>query len=77
MITNPIPTRAEVTDVANAIYEGADAVMLSGETSVGAHPVRCVAQLDAIARQTERWPGLGYEKTWRRIRTRDASPCTR
>ncbi|MCP5179573.1 MAG: pyruvate kinase [Pseudomonadales bacterium] len=62
MITNPIPTRAEVTDVANAIYEGADAVMLSGETSVGAHPVRCVAQLDAIARQTERWPGLGYEK---------------
>ena len=62
MITNPIPTRAEVTDVANAIYEGADAVMLSGETSVGAYPVRCVAQLHAIAEQTERWPGLGYEK---------------
>jgi pyruvate kinase len=62
MITNPIPTRAEVTDVANAIYEGADAVMLSGETSVGAHPERCVAQLHAIAEQSERWPGLGYEK---------------
>ncbi len=62
MIVNPIPTRAEVTDVANAIYEGADAVMLSGETSIGAHPERCVAQLHAIAEQSERWPGLGYEK---------------
>lgn len=62
MITNPIPTRAEVTDVANAIYEGADAVMLSGETSVGSHPERCVEQLHAIAEQSERWPGLGYER---------------
>ena len=62
MIENPIPTRAEVTDVANAIYEGVDAVMLSGETSVGAYPVRCVEQLDSIARHTEPWPGLGYEK---------------
>ena len=62
MIDNPIPTRAEVTDVANAIYEGVDAVMLSGETSVGKHPVRCVEQLNAIATRTERYPGLGYEK---------------
>jgi len=62
MITNPIPTRAEVTDVANAIYEGTDAVMLSGETSLGAHPDRCVAQLHAIAEQSERWPALGHEK---------------
>ncbi len=62
MIENPIPTRAEVTDVANAIYEGVDAVMLSGETSVGVHPVRCVEQLSAIAYRTERFPGLGYEK---------------
>jgi pyruvate kinase len=62
MIENPIPTRAEVTDVANAIYEGVDAIMLSGETSIGKHPVRCVEQLDDIARQSERWPGLGYEK---------------
>ena len=62
MIENPIPTRAEVTDVANAIYEGVDAVMLSGETSVGKHPQRCVQQLVEIAQQSERWPGLGYEK---------------
>ena len=62
MIDNPIPTRAEVTDVANAIYEGVDAVMLSGETSVGNYPVRCVEQLNAIAHQAERFPGLGYEK---------------
>ncbi len=62
MIDNPIPTRAEVTDVANAIYEGVDAMMLSGETSVGKYPVRCVEQLDEIAQQSERWPGLGYER---------------
>ncbi|MCL4170280.1 UNVERIFIED_CONTAM: hypothetical protein GTU68_060890 [Idotea baltica] len=62
MIENPIPTRAEVTDVANAIYEGTDAVMLSGETSVGKHPIRCVEQLVEIAKRAERWPGLGYEK---------------
>ena len=62
MIENPIPTRAEVTDVANAIYEGVDAIMLSGETSVGKHPVRCVRQLHDIALRAELWPGLGYEK---------------
>lgn len=62
MIENPIPTRAEVTDVANAIYEGVDAIMLSGETSVGRHPVRCVRQLHEIAVRAEMWPGLGYEK---------------
>jgi pyruvate kinase len=62
MIENPIPTRAEVTDVANAIYEGVDAVMLSGETSIGKYPVRCVEQLDAIASHSEGWPGLGYEQ---------------
>jgi pyruvate kinase len=61
MITNPIPTRAEVTDVANAIYEGVDAIMLSGETSIGKYPVRCVTQLDAIAQTSERLPSLGFE----------------
>ncbi len=61
MIDHPIPTRAEVTDVANAIYEGVDAVMLSGETSVGQYPVRCVEQLNAIAASSERFPSLGFE----------------
>ena len=63
MIENPIPTRAEVTDVANAVYEGADAVMLSGETSIGKHPVRCVTQLVQITQAAEKYPGLGYEKS--------------
>ena len=49
MITQPTPTRAEVTDVSNAIFEQVDAVMLSGETSVGHYPVRCVEVLDSIA----------------------------
>ncbi len=62
MIHNPIPTRAEVTDVANAVYEGADAVMLSGETGIGSHPVRCVAQLAEITEAAEKYPGLGYER---------------
>ncbi|MAZ45136.1 MAG: pyruvate kinase [Gammaproteobacteria bacterium] len=62
MIDNPIPTRAEVTDVANAIYEGVDGIMLSGETSIGSYPVRCVKQLHEIAVQAESWPGLGYEQ---------------
>jgi len=62
MINNPIPTRAEVTDVANAIYEGADAVMLSGETSIGNYPVECVEFISRIAKQTEKYNTLGYEK---------------
>jgi pyruvate kinase len=54
MISNPIPTRAEVTDVANAVYEQADAVMLSGESTVGKYPVQCVRTLDTIAQRMER-----------------------
>lgn len=60
MIENPIPTRAEVTDVANAIYEEVDAVMLSGETTIGKHPIRCVEQLDEIASTTESIRGLEF-----------------
>jgi pyruvate kinase len=60
MIENPIPTRAEVTDVANAIYEEVDAVMLSGETTVGKYPIRCVEQLVAIAKATETGQGLNF-----------------
>lgn len=54
MVHSSRPTRAEVTDVANAILDGTDAVMLSQETAVGHFPVGAIAMLDAIARQTER-----------------------
>ncbi len=60
MIEHPMPTRAEVSDVANAVYEQADAIMLSGETATGLHPVRCVEVLDQIARRTEKEEGLGF-----------------
>ncbi|MEN9990315.1 MAG: pyruvate kinase [Verrucomicrobiota bacterium] len=60
MITNPTPTRAEVTDVSNATFEEADALMLSGETSVGAYPIRCMEAFVRIASRIERSGGLGY-----------------
>src|SRR6266571_5991902 len=60
MITNPLPTRAEITDVANAVFEQADAIMLSGETTVGRYPVECVQVLDRIALRIERSGGAGY-----------------
>jgi len=60
MIQNPTPTRAEVTDCANAAYEEADALMLSGETSIGKHPLRCIEVLVKIASRLERSGGLGY-----------------
>jgi pyruvate kinase len=56
----PMPTRAEVTDVANAVYEQADAIMLSGETASGKYPVRCIEVLDGIAKRIEREPSLDF-----------------
>ena len=53
MITQAVPTRAEVTDVANAVYEQADCIMLSGETTTGKYPLECVQMLDRIARRIE------------------------
>ncbi len=62
MIENPLPTRAEVTDVANAIYSEVDAVMLSGETAVGKYPIRCIENIHKIATASEKLPGLNFSK---------------
>ncbi len=66
MIENPMPTRAEVTDITNAVYEQADAIMLSGETTTGRYPLRCVEVFDRITSHIganiERFGGTNYQE---------------
>ncbi len=62
MIENPLPTRAEITDVANAVFEQADAIMLSGETTVGKYPLKCLEVFERISMRIERSGGAGYHE---------------
>jgi pyruvate kinase len=62
MIESPVPTRAEVTDVANAVFEQSDAIMLSGETTVGKYPAKCIEVFDRIAKRIERSGGANYSE---------------
>lgn len=66
MINNPRPTRAEVSDISNAIYDATSAIMLSGESATGKYPVECVKLMDEIAEETEQ--SINY---WKRFLGRD------
>ena len=70
MIHNPRPTRAETTDVANAIYDGTSAIMLSGETAAGEHPIEAVKTMALIAETTEK--AIDYKKRFYKLEMKDS-----
>ena len=69
MITNIRPTRAEISDVANAVYDGTSAIMLSGETAAGKYPVKAVEVMAKIAERTEQ--SIHYDKRFRNFDFQD------